>query len=128
MTTYGTDPAKGWEKVRLYYSEFATKQGWEFLGWMVEFVEWIISQPMFVGLYPGTSREWLTVSLAPGYYEYKPFVVVLGQSDGKFSCELFAEVADCVDGRLCSLEEAPVTFSEFINRLENFGKKETMPS
>jgi len=118
MVTNNPDPAERWRVVVEFYGEFAAQQHWEFLAPMVRLAEWVSAQPMAAKLYPGTSHEWLTVSLQPGYQPDLPFFVACAGADGQFRCQLYGAVGRLLHTWLGAVDQAPAAFTEFVGRLE----------
>lgn len=125
MTANDPDPTQAWRDVREFYVEFAAKPHWEFLAPMIELVEWLTEDPTASRLYPGTSHEWLTLSLTPGYHPERAFISACSLPDSLFECELYAEVAELVDAVICPETETRVKLTEYISRLKSLPNDQT---
>jgi hypothetical protein len=117
MVTSDPNPAKRWQQIVDFYADFAAMKDWEFLAPMIGLAEWAAAQPMAATLYPGTSHEWLTVSLHPGYEPELPFFAAGARGDGQFQCELFRAVGRQLHSWVGPLEQARRMFTEFVGRL-----------
>jgi hypothetical protein len=118
MVTSDPDPTERWRAIVEFYTDFAAKRHWEFLAPMVGLAEWVAAQPMAARLYPGTSHEWLTVGLHPGYQPELPFFASCSGGDGLFRCELYGAVGRQLHTWAGPLDQAPAAFTEFVGRLE----------
>jgi hypothetical protein len=123
MVTSDPDPAKRWQVIVEFYADFAARRHWEFLAPMIGLAEWVAGQPMAAKLYPGTSHEWLTMSLHPEYQPELPFFAARVRGDGQFQCELFEAVGCQLHSRVGPLEQARTMFIEFVGRLEAVAQK-----
>lgn len=112
------DPVKRWRAIIDFYTEFSAVQHWEFLAPMVQLAVWLSDQPMAARLYPGTSHEWLCVSLVPGYNPDLPFFSCGTRGEGMFECELWKAVGRRWGKRLFPWEEATKAFAEFVKDLD----------
>jgi hypothetical protein len=92
MVTNDPNPAERWRAITEFYTDFAARKHWEFLTPMIDLTKWVAAQPMAAKLYPGTSHEWLTVGLGPGYQPELPFFAACSGLDGQFQCELYLAV------------------------------------
>jgi len=118
MMTSDPDPGKRWRAIVEFYAHFAAMKHWEFLAPMVELAEWLATQPAAAKLYPGTSHEWLTVHLHPGYQPGRPFFAAGVRGDGQFLCKLHESVGCPLHSWVGPLEQARSKFMEFVGRLE----------
>jgi hypothetical protein len=121
------DPVKRWQEVVDFYTDFASMKHCKFLAPMIGLAEWVGKQSFAARLYPGTSHDWLTVSLVPGYLPEKPFFACLAHSDGTFSCELLAAGGNSCGKQVFPLEQAHEAFTEFVGRLEKMAEPDVGP-
>jgi hypothetical protein len=127
MKASDPDPVKRWRAVVDFYSEFASMKHYEFLSPMIDLAEWVGKQPFAARLYPGTSHEWLIVSLTPGYDPNQPFFSCLSLADSTFICELCAAVGRSHGKESFALRQAHEAFTEFVSRLASIAEPGVAP-
>jgi hypothetical protein len=128
MKASDADPVKRWRAVVDFYSEFASMKHYEFLSPMIGLADWVGKQPFAARIYPGTSHEWLIVSLTPGYDPpNQPFFSCLSLADSTFSCELWAAVGRTRSKKSFPLRQTHEAFTEFIGRLESIVEPDVAP-